>query len=243
MKTFALLFVLAGGLAVEAEAQTLTYLPTQDAFVSAASANVNSNYGGAGALAVAGSGDSKGEFDSVLEFNLSTAAGLTIQSITLQFNASNPANLIFNSPQTSGQFSIIWMDNISWTEGNGSPSTASTTGGITDATLPNYLDSADETLGTYTSPSATSGANIYSLSITAPSFLNAVTSGSTVSFEVVPTASSSVAYVFNSKDFSGSSSAKPMLTIVAVPEPATAGLMLAALAAAGGWRRLRQRKG
>ena len=74
------------------------------------------NYGGAGALGISAPGLSKGEFPSVMEFNLSGAAatfnslygtGLwTVQSVTLQLNATPNNNTMFFNTTTAGQFKI-----------------------------------------------------------------------------------------------------------------------------------------
>jgi hypothetical protein len=216
MKSLILFLALAAGFAVAAEAQTYTFNPTADAFVAAIESG--SNFGAAGALAVAGTGDTKGEADSVIEFNLGSTA-ISAQSVTLQLTTSSPNNAVFNSPAASGTFAIVWMDNTSWTEGNGTPNTASTDGGITYSNLGTYLDSGDENLGTYSFTAATSGSNIYSLSLSGTGFLADVDAGGTVSLEVIPVVSSTIAYVFNSENF-GTASSRPLLTVTAVPEPA-----------------------
>jgi hypothetical protein len=213
MKAFLLFLSLGFALACTAGAQTIALNPTADAFVSAA--NPNSNYGGAGALGISATTATNGEFDTVMQFNLSAAAGLSIQSIKLQLTAASPNNPIFNS-QASGEFSIIWMDNNSWTEGTGMPSSPGSTG-ITYNNLPTYLDSGDESLGTFNFTAATSGSNVYTLQLPA-GFLNDVTGGGTVSLELVP-ADGNVSYLFNSRSF-GTTSSRPLLTVAAVPEPA-----------------------
>src|ERR1043166_6060032 len=74
MKTLFLVTSMALVLTAFAPAALFTLTaPTQDAFVSASGANSTSNYGGAGALAVSGSARSKGEFDSVLQYNFAAA--------------------------------------------------------------------------------------------------------------------------------------------------------------------------
>jgi hypothetical protein len=204
------------------------------------SGSASDNFGAAGALEVSATASAKGTFDTVMLFNLSGATGWNIQSITLQLTATPPNNAIFNS-SASGQFSVIWMDNGSWTEGTGSPSSP-TSDGITYSTLQStYLDASDESLGTFTSPAATSGSNTYTLSL--PSgFLSAVTSGSTtVSLEIVPS-DTNVSYLFNSRTFMGASTAHPLLTVVAVPEPAAFGLAAIGLLAVAGLGFYRSRK-
>jgi hypothetical protein len=235
MKAGILFLIVALGVFRTADAQTISLNPSADAFVS--SANPASNYGGAGALGLSATNSANGIFDTVMQFNLASTAGLSIQSITLQLTAAAPNNSIFNA-QASGSFSVIWMDNSSWTEGTGTPSVPGVTG-ITYNTLSNYLDASDESLGTFSFTAATSGSNIYTLQL--PSgFENAVTSGSTVSLELVPV-DNSVSYLFNSRSF-GTTTSRPLLTVAAVPEPAGPWLAAGGLVAALGFASRRTRK-
>ena len=186
-------------------------------------------YGGAGALSIAAPNLSQGEFQSVLQFNFAsvktafdTQFGVgqwSIQSISLQFTATTPNNAIFNTP-AAGQFAISWMQNDAWTEGSGTPQ-APTQTGITFTTLNNFLSPSDETLGTFNFNGATSGNSIYALGLS-PSFSADVLAGNTVSFRMFAT-DSALSAVFDSRSF-GTSSARPLLTIVAVPEPASIAL-------------------
>ena len=214
--------------------------PTLDAFVtSGPSGNLaGNNYGGAGALAVAAAGLSQGEFQSVLQFNLASAkssfdsqfgAGLwTIQSVTLQLTATGPNNAIFNS-SAAGQFRLSWMQNDGWTEGTGNPS-APTATGITFSTLSNFVSVADEALGTFSYNGATNGAFSYSLNLT-PSFSADILSGSALSMRMFA-ADSAVSYISDSRNF-GTASARPLLTITAVPEPGMAALGILFVAGLG----------
>jgi hypothetical protein len=226
---------LMAALPLGASAATFTLSPTQDAFVSAA--NSSSNYGAAGALLVNAAGLSKGEFDSVLQFNFAAAkasfdstfgAGLwSIQSVTLQLTSANPGNPIFNSPAAAGAFTLTWMKNDSWTEGTGTPSTP-TSDGITYDTLKNTFrnSSDDQLLGTYSFPGDTSGNHIYSLGLNS-FFVDDATKGQPVSLLALP-ADSAIVYTANSQNFTTPAS-RPILTVTAigVPEPGTAGLLLA----------------
>ena len=163
------LLIVLSGLApcLSARAATSSSNPTQDALVTAA--NPTSNYGGAGALGAAAAAVlPQGEFDSLLQFNLAAAkasfdsafgAGLwAIDGMTLQLTATAPNNSIFNgfgagpgatNINFAGQFAVKWMQNDSWTEGNGTPASASTTGGVTFSTLPIFVSGADESLGIF----------------------------------------------------------------------------------------------
>src|SRR5438105_11218654 len=119
--------------------------PSADAFVTTGPANnlATNNYGGGGSAALSAPGLSKGEFQSVLRFDTSTAktsfdalygpGAWTLQSVTLQLTAATVNNTIFNA-NAAGSFGLSWMQNDSWVEGSGTPSTPGTVG-ITYDTL------------------------------------------------------------------------------------------------------------
>ncbi len=212
-----------------ATASVITLNPTADAFVSAS--NPSGNYGGAGSLSVAASGLAKGEFQSVMMFDTSSAkssfdstygAGQwIIQAVTLQLTAASPNNPIFNS-SAIGQFSVQWMQNDSWTEGTGNPSTPGTTG-ITYNTLPSFLGAGDQAAGTFSFNGATSGQTTYDLTL-ASGLVADLAAGSSVSLLLFP-ADSSVSYLLNSRNF-GTVANRPVLSITATtPEPATLALL------------------
>jgi hypothetical protein len=152
MKRWTLLALMV---AASVNAASLSVNPIADAFVAAT--EPNSNYGGGGALDIAAATSPKGEFDSLLRFDLSALKsnfdatfGLshwTIDSITLQLTTGTPSNGIFNS-NASGLFALRWMQNDTWTEGSGTPTSPGATG-ITYATLASFLSGADEFLGTF----------------------------------------------------------------------------------------------
>jgi hypothetical protein len=209
-----------------ARSATFSLNPTLDAFVTpgATGSLSSSNYGGAGALSVAAAGSPQGEFQSVLQFNLATAkssfdaqfgAGLwTLQSVTLQLTAVAPNNAIFNAA-AAGQFSLSWMQNDSWTEGTGNPGAPGSTG-IIFSTISNFVSAADETLGTFSYNGATTGSSISTLNLT-PAFSTDILTGNNLSLRMFA-ADSYVSYLFDSRTF-GTASARPLLTITAVPEP------------------------
>ena len=222
-----------------AHAATFNLNPSIDAFVTTGpSGNLStSNYGGAGALSVAASGLSKGEFQSVLQFDLASArasfdtqlgAGQWhIQSISLSLTATSPgANLIFNS-SAAGQFGISWMQNDSWTEGTGTPATPTTTGITYTSLTDTFIGGGDENLGTFSFAGGTNGNSTYTLSLT-PSFSADVLAGNTVSFRMFA-ADTAVSYLFDSRNF-GTTSFRPLLSIVAVPEPGSLSLLAAGAA-------------
>ena len=107
------------------------------------------------------------------------------------------------------------MQNDSWTEGTGTPA-APTTTGITFSSLPSFTSAGDESLGTFSFAGGTSGTATYTLSLT-PGFLADASAGNLVSFRLFA-ADSAVSYLFDSRSF-GTASARPLLTVVAVPEP------------------------
>ena len=142
-----------------------------DAFLATGSPNnpegadlTGLNFGGAGTLVVAPAASVKGEFQSVIEFNLSNAVALfntnygagnwTITNISLEltsnYGTSNvqPNNAIF--PVISGgNFVIEWLSNDGWVEGTGTPNLP-TTDGVTYDSLPDLLSGAHEILCTNT---------------------------------------------------------------------------------------------
>lgn len=219
---------------ISGSAATFSLNPGADTFVTTGpTGNLSiSNYGGAGALSVAAPGLAQGEFQSVLQFGLAGAkssfdsqfgAGQwSIQSVTLQLAAAPPNNPIFNSP-AAGQFRLSWMQNDGWTEGTGTPQSPSSTG-ITFSTLSNFVSGAEEALGTFSFNGATNGNSIYTLNLT-PSFSAEILAGSTVSLRMFA-ADSTISYISDSRSF-GTASARPLLTITAVPEPGAFGLSMA----------------
>ena len=218
-------------------AATFTLNPAADAFVTTGpTGNLSgNNYGGAGALSIAAPGLANGEFQSVLRFDLSGATSsfntqfgagqLTIQSITLSLTAAAPNNPIFNA-NAPGQFAVSWMQQDSWVEGTGTPGVPTTTG-VTFSSLPSFISAGDESLGTFSFAGGTSGTNTYDLGLT-PGFDADATAGNLVSLRLFA-ADSAVSYVSDSRSF-GTVSSRPLLTVVAVPEPGTMSILGIAMA-------------
>jgi hypothetical protein len=214
--------------------ETFTNTTSDDAFLATGSPSnpdgtdlTGDNFGAAGVLAIAPASSVNGEFESVLKFDVSGAAGLfnaaygtnwIISAISLQF-ASNvgtqgaqPQNGIFNAVN-GGNFVIEWMADSDWVEGTGRPM-APTTDGVTYDSLTNLLADKHEPLctNTYAPP----GNNIY---VTWPLPLKAdlvtnILGGGPVSFRLYA-ADEQVSYLFNSHNFGNGN--EPLIAITALP--------------------------
>ncbi|MDB6022390.1 MAG: hypothetical protein JWQ04_2247 [Pedosphaera sp.] len=214
-------------------AGTFTVSPIADAFVTpgASGSLSSSNFGNAGALAIAASGLPQGEFQSVIKFDLSSVrssldaqygAGLwSVQSVTLQLTATPHNNAIFNNI-AAGHFGISLMQNNSWVEGTGTGGVPSSDG-ISFTTLQGtYINNAtDQALGTFSFAGGTSGANTYSLNLTS-GIINDLVAGDDLSLRL-SAADSQVSYLFGSR--SGGAVTQPILTVTAVPEPDSRSLL------------------
>jgi len=230
-------------------AASISLNPSADAFVTTGpSANlVSSNYGGAGALGVSASGLANGEFQSYLKFDLSSVkstfdadygAGLwSIQSITLQLTTTTPNNGIFNA-NAAGNFSLSWTANGSWTEGSGTPAVPGTSG-ITFSTASSFRGPGDEALGTFSFGGGNTGANTYTLTLVS-GLVNDARSGNVTSMDMLA-ADNAVSYLVDSRSFN-TGSARPVLTITAIPEPGTMSLAVAGVGNLFGFGRILRRK-
>src|SRR5580704_6908636 len=174
-------------------AQTASLNPFMTATVTTGpTGNLSSdNYGGAGALSISASGLPKGQFQSVMEFNLSGAAstfnslygtGLwTVQSVTLQLNATPNNMTSFFNTTAAGNFNISLMQNNSWTQGSGTPMSPSGTGINYNTLQSTYINnSTDQALGTFSFGVNTSGMNTYTLTLSS-SLVSDLLSGSDMS--------------------------------------------------------------
>ena len=226
---------------------TFTVNPSADAFVTTGpSGNLrNNNYGGAGALSVAALG-SQGEFESVLKFSLAGARTFfdgiygtgewSVESVTLALTSVAAGSPLFNQNR-AGQFSISWMANTSWTEGSGKP-IAPGLQGITFNNLPGFLSPQDQSLGTFGFSGVTGGTTTYSLGL-ASGLVSDILSGTDLSLHL-NAADASVSGLFASRTNIRDTLGRPLLTIVAVPEPSSTTLSLTACAMVLTNRRLRR---
>lgn len=239
---------LFAALILPAAAQVSNINPVADSFVTPGSDGSlgGNNYGAAGIMGLAPAGKTQGEFQSLLRFDLAATKAAfdaqfgvgqwTLASVTLQLTAAPANNAILNEP-SAGSFAASWMQNDSWVEGTGNPNTPTTTG-ITFDTLSSFLGGGDEALGTFAYSGATSGATIYTLSLTS-GFGADLAAGNLVSLRL-HAADSNVSYLFNTRNFNTAAS-RPVLTVTAVPEPGIwfllgSGVFLVAVAALKRWR-------
>lgn len=227
-------------------AATFSTTAFSDAFVATGpTGNLsNNNYGGGGALGLAAPNLPLGEFQTVLQFNLTSvrnsldaqygAGSWTVQSISLQLTASPHNNAIYNEI-APGQFNASLMQNNSWVEGTGTAGTPAANG-ITFNTLQGtYINNAlDQPLGTFSFGGTTSGANSYSLDLS-PGLLFDVLNGSDLTIRLYA-ADDEVSYLFTSRA-NGSSAARPTLIVNAIPEPSSLTLYGLGLATLLFWRR------
>ena len=238
-----------------ASAAPLLLNPIADAFVTGGSANPSAgspslNYGGAGALMVSPAGTTKGEIQTLLKFDLSSAVtsfnttygagNWVVDTITLQLGTNfgtqggQPNNAIFNTIN-GGVFKVDWLANDDWIEGTGTPS-GGTTDGVTFNMLPSLESGSDRTLGTFsytpvgnTNPPTVPAAT-YSLGLDS-SFLADVTAGNKVSLRLYA-GDTGVGYLFNSRTY-GTAANRPVLIVTAIPEPSAAALLLVAAGISG----------
>ena len=250
LKLFLAVLLVAPGADSLLAATVVTLNPTMDALVTTGpSGNLSSsNYGGAGALAISAPGSPKGEFQSVIDFNLSTAKSTfdsiygvgqwSIQSITLTLNATPNNSPTFFNTTTAGQFNISLMQNSSWTEGNGTPATPSATGINFNTLQSTYVTPGDQALGTFSFSGNTSGMNTFTLTRSSGVFSD-LNSGGNLSLQL-DAADSVISYLVNSENFSTSAD-RPLLTITVVPEPTTLAIGATGLVLLGG-RQFRNRR-
>ena len=234
-----------------------------DAFLAAGSAanpvgaNLTGlNFGAAGTLAIAPASSTKGEFDSIIEFNLSGAfnqfnstygagnwqvSGLKL-SLASNFGGQGeqPNNGIFNSIN-AGSFGIDWLGDNTWVEGTGGgmgapgyPSNSS----VSFQSISSLFGNGSSSLGTftYTPPGDNVYAN-YALPLDA-NLVSEAQSGGDASLYFFA-ADNQVSYLFNARSFSQN---HPELIVTAESVPEQSSVILSAFGLAGALAfRLRKR--
>ncbi|MDB6023074.1 MAG: hypothetical protein JWQ04_2931 [Pedosphaera sp.] len=213
---------------------------TADAFLATGSAGnpvgtdlTSLNFGGVGTLAIAPASSTKGEFDSIIKFNLAGAVSQfnstygvgnwQITGLTLKLASSfgtqgtQPGNNLFNTIN-AGSFALRWLSYDSWVEGTGGGNSSVSFNSI--ATL---FSGTHDSLGafTYTPP----GNNVY-VSYTLPldaGLVTDATAGGDVSLYFSPN-DNQIGYLFNSRSFAGNTP-EFMVQAGAVPEPSTVALL------------------
>jgi len=185
------------------------------------------NFGGAGTLVVAPAASVKGEFQSVMKFNLSNAVAMfntnygagnwTITNISLEltsnYGTSNvqPNNAIF--PVISGgNFVIEWLSYDDWVEGTGTPNLP-TMDGVTYDSLPDLLSGAHEILCTNTySPPGNNVPVTYPLPLDT-NLVADVSDGGDVAF-LFYAADDQIGYLFNSYSYGRGN--EPLIHVTAI---------------------------
>ncbi len=188
------------------------------------------NFGGAGTLVIAPASSPKGEFRSVIRFDLagaktlfdSTYGGqswsLTGISLSLAGNYGTggvqPNNPVFNVI-SGGLFEIQWFGNDDWIEGTGTP-TLPTADGVTLSDFSSLVSGPADSLGTfrYTPP----GDNVrveWTLPLATPLVADALAGGAvSLAFSA---ADEQISYLFNSVRYGRGN--EPRIIVTAVPEP------------------------
>lgn len=198
-----------------------------DAYLRATAATTN--FGGAGALVVSGSGaaNTKGAYASVLKFDLSLATSAfdltygtgnwVLQSLQIELTSVVPNNTNFNT-NAAGTVKVDWLTVDSWIE--------SGAGSITWSGLPALTSGGSESLGTlaYNGGLATTQ---YSLNGSS-GFISDLTSGGIATIYLNATSDPNVSLVMNSRNF-GTPETRPALILTASPEPARSLLFLLGL--------------
>jgi len=206
---------------------TISVRPDADSFLRAQAPA--SNYGGGGALSVAGAaavngtGQQNGAIDTLMRFPMNdvvatfdatlgtdwiiTDARLVVTEMAM------PDSAIFNLG--IGEFEIRWMGTDNWIEGTGRP-IAPTSDGVTWQDLPAILNSnVDVSLGVFTNSG--SNAQISFLLAPAASLIADARSGGELSLYLTAV-SPDLGFTFNSRNF-GNTNAQPFLELNAVANP------------------------
>ncbi|MFV0415359.1 MAG: DNRLRE domain-containing protein [Chthoniobacterales bacterium] len=223
-----------------ADAATFQNVSVADAFLAAA--YPDNNYGGGGSLSVAPPSASKGEFQTLLKFDLSGAAAnfdgtygsgnwqITSIKITLTGNVAiqgeSPGNPIFNAVN-AGNFNIEWLANDSWIEGSGRPNNPGATG-VTYNSLSTLLGQPHESVGSFSySPPGNNVPETWDMNLTS-AFLTDASALGEVTFLLSSADGGGASFGFNSRSYHTAAN-HPFLTVTAIPEPSSAILGLLGL--------------
>ena len=217
----------------------VTYSGTSsaDAFLATGSSNnpdgsdlTGLNFGGAGTLVVASAASVKGEFQSVIEFNLTNAMSLfntnfgkgnwTVTGIALKFTSNygtagvQPNNAIF-PVINGGHFVIEWLSTNDWAEGTGTPNLP-TMDGVTCDSLPGLLSGQHKILCTNTySPPGNNVPITYPLPLDTD-LVTEISAGSDVTF-LFYAADDQIGYLFNSYSYGRGNEPLILVTADLVP--------------------------
>jgi hypothetical protein len=224
------LILLATLRSVEAGGATFILEPSADALL--ASSVPGNNFGGAGALSVAGPLASNGRQMSLLRFDVAATVaslnaslgvnGWRIDSLGLQLTIARPNNALF-APSTAGTIDVLWLGSDGWIEGTGSPNAPSTTG-ITYATASGLPGAGDELQASPAVTTATSGTANWPLAITGGLRAD-IAAGGPITF-LIRADAGAVSAVFNSVQ---NPNGHPRLLIDASPVPEPSLLWLASV--------------
>lgn len=210
-----------------AASTTLTLRPSADAYTT--EDLPTNNFGNAGALAVSGSGNTKGPLQSILRFDLATitstldvsygVGGWVVDSIMLELTSATPLNANFN-PNAAGAIAVDWLSDDSWLEST-----------VTWSSLPGIVSSGSQSLGTFSYAGGISTAQ-YLLLSSAGLLTDLQTAGQ--ASLLLSAADPNVSMVMNSRNF-GTTASRPALIITAsaVPEPQRATLVVVGVVALG----------
>lgn len=236
MKRLFLSLTFGLGVVVFAHAAVFTNSVSVDSFVRANAPT--SNYGGSGAISVAGAsatnsaGATNGAFDIFIRFNtfsmvtnfnaLYGSNGWAVTGANLQVSEqAAPNNAIFN--RGKGSFEIRWIANDNWIEGTGTPNGA-TSNGIVYTNEPGLLNaSTDISLGIYTN-TGVDGIETFPLSV-ADAFVADMQAGGEVGL-FLTAADPLLGFTFGSRTYN-SVPDRPYLIVAVEPRPGVANVSAA----------------
>lgn len=217
--------------------ETLSLGPVEDTFSRAALPDAT--YGTGGALHVSGAtatnegGMAQGLADSWMRFDTAAtvasfdaifgAGNWTLESAVLSVREnSTPTSSVFT--RGVGDFSVAWIANDNWSQGTGASSSPGTATGneIGWTHGQSLLSGSDRGLGVFQNAGNNTRQN-FSLSLDGDFVADLLAGGSTTLR--LASASDGIGFTFNSSN-NGNPNNRPQLILTAVPEPASAVLLL-----------------